>query len=153
MKRASQRGVTFIELLVVLALIGILSAIAIPRLRNLRTRAQVAQIIGDFHTVRVAAYSYHAATGEYPANQGWSRVPPEFVPELPDGFVFEHPATAVQYRWRRWSLPNGTPRNRRRTDLIGMEFRGNDADLIARLRNTFDGQTTGTGTQLTVVIE
>jgi general secretion pathway protein G len=64
--RGRQQGFTLLELIVVVAIIGILATIVLPALKQVPTRAQEAVLMTDLVTIRDVIDQYYADKGNYP---------------------------------------------------------------------------------------
>lgn len=64
----TQKGFTLIELMIVVAIIGILAAIAIPAYQDYTIRAQVTEGMNLASAVETGVSEYYANTGNWPTN-------------------------------------------------------------------------------------
>ena len=69
-----QNGFTLIELMVVVAVIGVLSAIAIPQYQNYVARAQVAEGFSLLSSGKMAVAEYYNETGTFPTDNATARL-------------------------------------------------------------------------------
>ena len=60
------RAFTLIELLIVVAIIGILAAIAVPNFLNAQMRAKIARVQGDLRSMKTAIEMYRMDNNGYP---------------------------------------------------------------------------------------
>ncbi len=63
---STKRAFTLIELLIVVAIIAILAAIAVPNLLEAQTRSKVSRVSADMRSYTVAMEAYHVDHNRYP---------------------------------------------------------------------------------------
>ncbi len=88
-RRPGVSGFTLIELLIVVAIIGIISAVAIPNLMNAIDKAKQKRTMGDQRGISTAIEAYSTDNARYPLNiSSWSvmkpHLNPHFIREPPD---------------------------------------------------------------------
>ena len=71
MKR-TQSGFTLIELMIVIAILGILAAIAIPAYQDYSIRAKVSEAINTASPAKLAVSEYYQSEGLFPTSRGFA---------------------------------------------------------------------------------
>lgn len=91
----SEQGFTLLELIIVIAIIGILATIAMPALKDMPRRANEAVLKTNLHTMRDVIDQYYGDKGKYPPSleelveKGYLRkVPNDPMTKRNDTWVF-----------------------------------------------------------------
>ncbi len=106
-----RRGFSLIELLIVVAIIMVLAAIAVPKLNQSRMYAQETAAVKQIGTVHTAETQYYSQFGKYavqmselgppnsgqPGPTGADLIPGDFAQGKKSGFVFQIQATPTGY--------------------------------------------------------
>lgn len=133
------RGFTLLELVIVVTVVGILAAIAIPAYFGLVSNTRAAQAVADLQAVRAAVYLYYGDLGRWPTESMAGYTPKGLAQNLPKNFSFSNRWYTVDYdNWiglhRQGRAPNGT------TTVVGVSIISRDPKLLKRiqslLRNT-----------------
>jgi type IV pilus assembly protein PilA len=72
MKLRNRKGFTLVELMIVVAIIGILAAIAIPNFLNFRLKAKASEAKSNLGAIRSTSVAYYAEWNVYVGNQNYT---------------------------------------------------------------------------------
>lgn len=100
--RLRRAGFTLVEIMIVVVIIGLLAAMAIPAFQRVRESAQSSRFVSDLRTFSQAFETYATRNGAWPPNAGTGVVPAGMSGELNDG-AWSTQKNSVGGRWN-WDL-------------------------------------------------
>lgn len=90
------KGFTLIEIMIVIAIIGILSAIALPAYQNYTKRAHVIEGLGMSGTAKTAIWDYYSINGVWPANNGEAGIG-DLTGQAVRSIIIDHSKVTIAY--------------------------------------------------------
>ena len=153
---SASRGFTLVELLIVIAILGILANIVIPVVMGQIRRAQAASIIEDFLIFRTALFEYYRDYSEFPRDYYPGREPKDLRDYLDGRIRWSQPQWQlnIKYDWDNWKRKDGRPKHKRTGVLYGFSVTTENEELIEAIKKTYSGPFWYTlGNNYTFVIE
>lgn len=106
--RHLSRAFTLVEIMVVVVIIGLLAAAALPAYRQITLRSRATSVVNDLRTFSTVFITYSLQNGRYPADGNPQAVPPEVAGQLPANFTLRTPIGGV-YKWNFNVPADGVP--------------------------------------------
>ena len=128
-----ERGFTLLELVVVLVVVAVMMAVAVPAYYGFVTNTRAAQAVADLQAVRAAIYLYYGDVGRWPNEVQAGFIPKGCEGNLPKNFSFSNKYYTLDYdNWvplqRQGRAPNGT------STAIGISIITRDPRLLGRIQ-------------------
>jgi general secretion pathway protein G len=110
--RLNKKGFTLIELLIVVAIIGIIAAIAIPNLLNAIQRGKQKRTMADMRAVGTAVEAYAVDNNLYPPGGSpvsaiTTYVEPKYIKKVPQNDAWDNPLSYVSSDSQTYTIASG----------------------------------------------
>src|SRR5262245_22701632 len=96
--RNPHNGFTLVEIMIVVVIIGLLAAIAIPTFNRVKIKSQAARMANDFRQFEAAFNRFSMENGSLPAAAAAGTMPAGMTGVLPDSFT-QPSALSGSYEW------------------------------------------------------
>jgi type II secretory pathway pseudopilin PulG len=144
-----QRGTTILELILVVVIIGVIAALAVPRMSNAQERAIYTSTWATYRNLAAGVEAYRSVWKSLPQNVDFAKSPPGMAPFLNPSVWTRRPPIGGAWDWNGKFDAAGNPA----TNWIGLApnvsiFRNDDTRVLARtaiLDRLFDNNNINTG--------
>ncbi len=113
-------GFSVIEIVLVVVIIGLLAALAIPSFQKIRHQANVNKFLNDLRVLSGQFESYHFANGTWPSDTVVGELPPEMDGYIGSGSFAQTNAVGGQWKWHNNNDDAG----------VGIRYAGTDREHI-----------------------
>ncbi|STZ75357.1 pilin [Bergeriella denitrificans] len=131
--KAIQKGFTIIELMIAIAIVGVLTVIALPAYQDYTGRAQVSEALSLLEAQKTSVVEYYSDKGEWPTNNAQAGIAANI---------------RGQYTDKVEVGTGGVITATMRTDGINSEIRGRTIELVAQAPATQSGTTGDTANNI-----
>lgn len=131
-------GFTLVEIMIVVAVIGVLAALSLPSFQRARMQSQNSKFINDLRVIESALQTYAADNNSYPADEPPKIMPPELVTYLPSTMNWSNPTPIGgywDYAGNIWGIKCG----------IGVQAPSRTADEMTDIDTKIDDGNLDTG--------
>lgn len=92
------RAFTLVEIMIVVVIIGVLAALAIPAMQRVQERSQASRLANDFRQFEAAFQRYALENGQWPPPAAAGVIPAGMTGYLPDAFT-NSPPLGGNFQW------------------------------------------------------
>jgi prepilin-type N-terminal cleavage/methylation domain-containing protein len=98
-RNRSRSGFTVIEITLVIVIVGLLAALAIPGFQKVRDHANISRFMNDLRVISTQFESYHFAHARWPGGTQPGELPPEMEGYVSEGSFRQPNAVGGQWTW------------------------------------------------------